>query len=530
MNKAERFKRLVCTEVIRKDLRSSSVRAAGVTWAAGVADFVLRVGSTAVLARLVLPEHFGLVMMVMAVTAIADQFRDLGLSTVTVQRKEISHEEITNLFWVNALAGTVIALIVCAFSPLISAYYKDPRLTVITCILASNFVFGGLMVQHQALLARVLKLGHSAAVRVLASLISTLLAVLLAWKGYGYWALVWKEVTRSLLLAVGMWFCFRWIPGLPSRRTDVRGLLGFGAHLSAANILSSVSSGIDRFLLGRFWGASPVAVYRQAFQLLVAPIDQLVSPIYQVTQPGLSMLQTEAARYRRFYQKVLTLVCVATMPLSLFVAVYSAEITRIVLGRKWLGVAPLLMILSFDGFVKQAIGSTAFILVTRGRSKAYLGLTMLHNAALVLLMCVGVRWGVKGIALAEVATTYLLIGPRLYYSLKDSPISLHAFFGTIAPPAIASIVMAIVLAILHQALPPFGAPAFLAIGSVIGPVMFVGVWALLPGGKTEMLALFLDIRSALQKRRAPTATGLAVPVPIERPASADPFSVLVHPE
>src|SRR5262249_12906853 len=126
MSQAEKFKRLICTEAIRKDLRSSSVRAAGFTWAAGTADFILRIGSTAILARLILPEQFGLVMMVMAVTAVADQFRDFGLSTVTVQRKEIAHAQVTNLFWINVLAGVGIALIICAASPLISAYYNQP--------------------------------------------------------------------------------------------------------------------------------------------------------------------------------------------------------------------------------------------------------------------------------------------------------------------------------------------------------------------------------------------------------------------
>ena len=154
MNQSEKFRRLFCTEAIRKDLRTSSVRAAGFTWAAGTADFVLRIGSTAILGRLLLPEQFGLIMMVMAVTAIADQFRDLGLSTATVQRKEISHQEVTNLFWINVLAGILIAAVVCAASPLVSEYYKEPRLTLITCILATNFIFGGLMVQHQALLTR----------------------------------------------------------------------------------------------------------------------------------------------------------------------------------------------------------------------------------------------------------------------------------------------------------------------------------------------------------------------------------------
>ena len=124
MNQSEKFRRLFCTEAIRKDLRTSSVRAAGFTWAAGTADFVLRIGSTAILARLLLPEQFGLIMMVMAVTAIADQFRDLGLSTATVQRREISHQEVTNLFWINVLAGILIAAVVCAASPLVSGLQR----------------------------------------------------------------------------------------------------------------------------------------------------------------------------------------------------------------------------------------------------------------------------------------------------------------------------------------------------------------------------------------------------------------------
>jgi O-antigen/teichoic acid export membrane protein len=512
MNHAEKFKRLICTAAIRNDLRSSSVRAAGFTWAAGAADFALRIGSTAILARLVLPEQFGLVMMVMAVTAIADQFRDLGLSTVTVQRQDISHQEVTNLFWINVLAGTLIALVVCATSPLISAYYKDPRLTVITCILASNFVFGGLMVQHQALLARVLKLGHSATVRVLASVISTVVAVLLAWKGFGYWALVWREVVRSVLLVAGMWICFPWIPGLPCWKTNVRGLLGFGMHLSLANVVLSISAGADRLLLGRFWGAGPVAMYRQAYQLLVVPMEQLISPIYQVTQPGLSLLQTEALRYRRFYQKVLTVVCIATMPLSLFVAVNAVEITRIVLGRKWLDAAPLLMILSFDAFIRQPVGSSGFVLITRGRSKTYLGLTLIHSVILILFMTIGVRWGAKGVAIADVATTWCLIAPRLYYGLKDSPVTIGTFFSTIARPAIASIIMALALWFLHQSLPPLGAPLLLLVAGLIGSLVFFSAWMLMPGGKAELVGLVADLRVALRKktRRATTLEPAAV--------------------
>lgn len=502
MNTAEKFDRLVCTGAIRRDLRSRSVRAAGFTWAAGIADFVLRIGSTVILARLLLPRQFGLVMMVTAVTAVADQFRDLGLSTVTVQRKHISHQEVTNLFWINVFAGVGIALIVAAFAPFVSAYYKEPRLTVITCILATNFVWGGLVVQHEALLARTLKLGRIAAVRVLSSVVSVIVAVLLAWKGFGYWALVWKEVVRWGLLTVGMWICLPWIPGLPCRNVSVWGMVRFGAHLNGANILVSITAGADRFLLGKFWGAGAVALYRQAYQLLVLPMDQVLGPVFQVTQPGLSMLQTEDSKYRHFYQKVLTVVCIATMPVSLFVAVTASEITSVLLGPKWLECAGVLVILSLGTFIKEPVRWSAHILITRGNSRRYLQLTMLQNVTLIVLMLIGVRWGITGVAVADLTATYLLAVPTLYLSLKGSPVTVRMFIATVARPAAASVAMSVILILLHRSVPPTSALAFLVLAGAIGAGSFVSIWMLLPGGKAELAGLVADVRAAVGRKAA----------------------------
>lgn len=502
MNKAEKFKQLTCTQKVRADLRGSSVRAATFIGAVGVIEFIIRIGSTAILARLVLPEHFGLVMMVTAVTAVADQFRDLGLSAATVQRKDISHEEVTNLFWINVAAGLSIALLICAVSPIISLYYKESRLTPITCILATNFIWGGLMVQHQALLTRQLKLGHTSIIRLLASFISTALAVLLAWMGFGYWSLIWREVSRSVLLTVGMCLCCPWIPGLPSRKTDVRGLIHFGTKLAGAHILATISSGVDRLLIGRYWGPSPVAMYRQAYQLLVIPMEQLIGPVYQVSQPGLSMLQAEDRRYCRFYQKVLAVVCFASMPVSLFVAVYYQEITRIVLGRNWSFAAPILMILSFGTFMKQAGNSATWVLITRGRAKTYLVLAVVQSVAVIGFMMVGVKWGPRGVAVADVAVTYVLIWPKLHYSFKDSPVTMGAFFAAIARPALSSILMCLVLMLLQLVLPTLSAPVSLVLGGCVAMVIFPTAWLLLPGGKAELMGLASDLLSALQKRKA----------------------------
>jgi O-antigen/teichoic acid export membrane protein len=507
---ARRFEALTSTTALRNDLRGRSVRAAAFTWTAGVGDFALRFGSTAILARLVLPEHFGLVMMVSAVTAIADQFRDLGLSTVTVQRKDITHEETSNLFWINVACGLLIALVVIAASPLIAAYYKEPRLIAPLCILATNFLWGGLMVQHQALLTRQLKLGYTSTIRFLSSLLSTILAVVLAWKGYGYWALVWREVARCALLTLGMWAALPWIPGLPSRATNVWPLVTFGADLSLANIVGTVSGAADRFLLGRFFGATATAMYRQAYQLLILPTEQLLSPVYQVTQPGLSLLQTEPERFRKFYRKVVTVACLATMPISIFVAIYSLEVTRVVLGRKWLDAAPLLAILSLSAFIRQPIGSSAFVLIAQGRSRRYLMLTLLQNGATILFICIGSTWGAMGIAYAEVAATYLLIPPRLHYTFKDSPMTSGAFMSAIARPLTASLAMGVALMLLRDVLPAIGAPAVLMIAGTVGAIVFFGVWRLLPGGGADLWELVSDVRfSVNRKRSAPERVSVA---------------------
>jgi PST family polysaccharide transporter len=503
MTQAEEFERRICNQALRQDLRVKSVRAAIFSGTGSAGDFVIRIVSTAVLARLVLPEHFGLVMMVTAVTGIADQLRELGLSTATVQQKEITHGQVTNLFWINALTGFGIAGLICALSPLVSDYYRDPRLTAITCVLATNFLFDGLMVQHQALLTRQLKLGHISFIRLLTSAVSAVLGIVLAWKGFGYWALVWREVSRSVLMAAGMWICFPWIPGLPSRRTNVRRLLGFGANLTLANILGSVSAGADRFLIGRAWGAVPVGIYRQGYQLIAVPTDQVPAPIYQVAQPGLCMLQTDDSRYRRYYQKVLMLVCIIVMPISLFVAAYSPEVTRVLLGRKWLDCAPILVILSFGTFIKQAVGSAAWVLITRGHAKTYLGITILQNATVIVFMLVGVRWGIKGVALADLAATYLLIWPKLHYCLKNSPVNIGAFFAAIARPAFASIAMYLALVLARAVLPALSAPACLVSGCLIGMMVFALAWIVIPGGKAELTGIISDFRHALERKAAP---------------------------
>lgn len=504
MSQIDRFNQLLSQSQSAGGLKTRLVRAAAFTSISGFFDFAIRIGSVSVLARLLTPEHFGLVMMVSAFTAIVDQLREMGLSSATVQKRDITHEEVSNLFWCNVGVGLMFTGLVSATSPLIASYYKEDRLIAITCALAVNFLIGGLFIQHQALLTRQMRMRDIAAIRLLASIISTAVAILMAYRGYGYWALVWREIIRSMILAGGFWLCFPWIPGLPYRNTSVRGLLKFGANLTGANIVGSVASGLDRFLIGRFWGAGQVGMYRQAFQLISAPSDQLLSALYQVAQPGLSMLQSDPTRYAGFFRRILTLVASTTMPLSLFVAVFSEDVSSVLLGAKWVGAAEILFILSLGTYIKQPIGCTAFVLITRGQSGTYFMLTLVSHFVTALAICVGVQWGAPGVAWADVAATYLLFAPRVFYSLRNSPVLIGSYLSALLRPMASSILMAVTFWVAKsftfvQELP---APARLATGVPVCILLFGGFWLMIPGGRAEAMKLYTEIVEAMKRRKA----------------------------
>jgi len=461
---------------------------------------VLRLGSTAILARLISPDHFGLFMMVSAVTAIADQFRDLGLSTATIQRERITHDEVSSLFWINTMAGLLIALIVCALSPLVALYFHDPRLTAITAALSSTLVMGGLTVQHEALLGRQMRLGAKSGMRLLAFFLSSLLAVLLAFTGFGYWALVWREISRSAFIVLGAWTICPWIPGLPRRETEVGSLVKFGSGLTAAYIIGALTASLDRLILGRFQGATAVGLYRQSYQLVVTPMSQLMGPIYQVALPGLSMLQGEPDRFRDLFTRIVSIVATVSMPLGVFLALYAEEVSTVVLGEQWRGAATFIRIFAIGGMLQSVYSTIGFVLVSRGRSGGLLMLAMLNGILRVVLMTVGLRWGPVGVAVADVATTFIMFAPFIYLSFQDSPITVSAFLGALTRPLTASLLLAAGLLMFRSTM-QFSSPAVtLVMGLLITTMLFPIMWVMLPGGRLELLQLRSAGRLALERR------------------------------
>lgn len=449
-------------------------------------SFVLRIGSIIILARLLLPEHFGIIGMVTALTIMAEKFKDMGLSHATIQSSEITHEQISTLFWINTGIGTLLMITIIVFSQMIARFYNEPRLIGIAIVLSSCFFLGGLTIQHQALLCRQMRFGALGWIQILSNAISIVLSIALAWKGYEYWALVWKEVTRTVFVTIGTWFMCRWVPGLPKRKAEIRYMLRFGVGITGFDLIHLFSHSLDQILIGKYLGAIPLGLYRQAYQLMILPAEQLRFPVQFVAEPALSTLQNERERYRHYYSKIVSLVAFLSMPIAAYFFIFPENIILLLLGEKWIESAQILRILSLSLFVQPVASTCGFVMITCGKTKRYFWWGVMNAVGMIIAFLIGISWGLPGVATGYTVATYVTLIPSLWFGLSETPISVSAFFKAIYLPIIPTLLMSILLIFFNQKITWLNVSAEVLITFVLAILFYCCFWLLLPGGKQKL--------------------------------------------
>lgn len=426
-------------EHLSADIGRRSARGGVVTLAGQGTKFVLQMGSTMVLARLLTPADFGLVAMVAFFTGLIGLFRDLGLAAATVQRREVSHSQVSTLFWVNVLASTLLALLGMALAPLVAWFYGEPELVWITIAISATFVFGGLSAQHIALLRRQMRYVGLAGIEIGAMVFGIIVAVGVALAGGGYWALVAMTAGQALATAVLAFVISGWRPGAGRFDRDVGEMFSFGAGLTGANMLNYFTRNSDNLLLGRFWGAAELGVYSRAYALLLMPMQQINGPIAAVAIPALSRLQSEPERFRGYYLKVVRLIAYASMPLVVLLAVLAEEAVLVLLGPQWLEAALLFQIFAAFVAVQNVASSTGWVMHALGQSTRMLKWSAIQAPVFVIACLLGLPWGATGVATAATTQGVLIVVPAMLFAYRFSPVRTGEVLTAIARPMLLSL-------------------------------------------------------------------------------------------
>jgi PST family polysaccharide transporter len=493
-----RYERWFQTDELRPHLKTKSIRGGAWVMVSSSANLAISLAATSVLARILVPTDFGLLGMVFALTVIAEQFKDIGLGRATVQKRELTHAEVTNLFWLNFLFGLGICLAISLLSGAIARFYHEPRLTLIAASLSITFAFSGLVIQHQALLNRHMKFFATGLIGTGALAASNVLAIILALRGYGYWSLVWRELARSVLVAIATFAACPWLPGRPDFKHTVWPQMRFGRDITVFNIVVYLTSSVDQILLGRFGGANILGIYRQAFQLVTLPINQLSSSINSVSEPLFSALQNDPEKYRRGFRKAVNTLGLITMPLAAGFFMCSDQVVALLLGQSWTGAADVARILAAAMFIKPVFSSVGFVMVTCGKTGRYVAAGILDSIVLIAAVAVGVLWGARGVAMGHVVATYLVFLPLVWWTLEDTPVGLALWLKSVARPAISSIIMVAVLYAISAVVPFTGNLALLSTKVAVGAAVYFLAMLMLPRGREDLTVLLTDIHAALK--------------------------------
>ena len=420
------------TDHLLGDLKGRTISGTFITIASQGTQFLLNLASIMAMARLLAPKDFGLYAMVTTVMGFLWMFQDAGLSTATVQRQEITHAQVSNLFWVNVGLGGVTTLVVAALAPVVAWFYREPRLVGITLVLSGTFLLASSAVQHLALLNRQMRFGLIAMIYIVSLLAGYLTGVGMALLGYGYWALVGASVTQVAIRLVLAWLISGWRPKLPSRNTQTRHMLTFGANMTAGSLIYSLARGVDNLLIGRFFGAAAVGLYSRASILLIRPLEQFTIPINAVLVPALSRLQTQPDRYRRTFLRVYEAIALISFLSTGLLLALARPLTLVVLGPRWEQAAPI-----FAGFSIAALciplgGASTWLFQTQGRGKDWLFFTLLGSCITVASFVAGLPFGPTGVAISySVGGLFIGVPVLFYFAGREGPVTTADLWGGI---------------------------------------------------------------------------------------------------
>jgi polysaccharide transporter, PST family len=426
------------------DFSKKSLRGGAVSVMAQALNTSVQVGTTICLARLLLPEDFGLVAMVSAMTGFANVLMDLGTRDAAVQRPQITQEELSSLFWLTTGLGILFTTAIALAAPLIAEFYHEDRLIRIAQFWGLAFVFTALSCQHAALLRRNLMFRKIAVIEVAANVLGAATAIVVALSGGGYWALVSRPLVTAIFMLVLVWSNSRWVPGLPGFSQGVRETVRFGMHITGFTITDYVAKAADRVGLGYTVGARELGYYQSASTVYENALTVVTLPLHSVAVATLSKLRDNLDELRRAWSTALSALAFFAMPAFVVLAVIGSDLIVLLLGQKWATAGTILTIFALRGPAQVVERTLGWLHIAAGRADRWMRWGVFSCVIQVVAILCGLPYGPIGVATSYTLCMYLLFVPAIVYAGQPLQIGFTHLMRAIGPQLVGSLCAALV--------------------------------------------------------------------------------------
>ncbi len=489
------------------ELKSVSVQGGAVLVVGRVFRMSLNIVSMLVLARLLVPEDFGLFAMVAGLMNLLILFIDPGLSVLTVQRQGITEQQVSNLFWINVSLGILLTILAMILAPVLTWFYHENQLTLIIYAMASTFFFTGLSIQHEALLRKEMRFKALVGLEVLALVASIGIALSLALYKANVWALVSMPIVAIVVKTIGLWLVVGWLPRLPARQVGMREMVEFGGHLTFSNLITYLMKNVDDMLIGWRWGAASLGIYNMAYRIFLLPVQQLTGGMSSVAIVSLSRLAEKPEEFKVFYLRLVMMMAYLSMPLVVFVGVLSDDIFMLILGEKWVESAGIFKVFAYVAILQPVGATLGWVVIACGQPQKTWRWSLFAVPLMLMGFAIGLYWGSIGVAVGYAVMFYILKIPHALYFLHDTPVHARDFWGELARPFGVAVAVAVGIFAVQYSLNLVGVLALL-VGALVGCVAVFFVALLFPKVRSDIMYISDTIRDMVKSRSHAKASAL----------------------
>lgn len=370
-------------------------------------DLFIKFGIQLFLARLLLPEDFGLVAMIAVFMAVGIGIMDSGFTQVVIQRPQISEEELSTIFFANLVIGVAMTLLVFYTAPFIAEFYSEPELTALLRFFSLTIIFTAVGRIQSSQMMRAMLFKRISLITLPAHLIGGILAVILAYMGFGAWALVWNGVFSVAMASIGFWFAMGWRPTRRASWNTLKNILPFGTQMLGVRILNLITENSIFLLVGRVFSVTQVGYLQRAQSLRMISNNTLCVVGERVLFPHFSRLQADIDALKVCYLKSLFYGGIIFSIILSYLAANATDIIVLLFGLVWLPSAPYFEVLCAFGFIYVFHRIVLVYIKSQGAGAFLLRLTVVEQSMLLLVIVVSVHWGIVAMLWCMVASSIL---------------------------------------------------------------------------------------------------------------------------
>lgn len=378
---------------------------------------------TIILARLLTPQDYGLIGMLSIFISISNVFIQSGFGRALIQKSDCDDDDFSTAFYFNVGVSLFIYVVLFITAPLIAVFFKEPQLVVITRVLSLNFVLGAFNIVQQSKLQKSMDFKPLTIIALISNVLSGVVGVLMAYNGFGVWALVSQTLSATAIRVLIFPFFTKWHPNRPFSRKSFKHLWGFGSKILVTGILEVVIINLSNILIGRFYNKEQVGYFTKARSFAEVPALMLSSVLGTVLFPLLSEIQKDKSRTIAIYNRVTYNTIFASFPLMIIMMLLAKPLVLILFTEKWLPCVPMLQAFLLARMFLPLNYINSSILQSSGQTKLYMNLYFITGPLSLIAVLISIPFGVLAMAWATFAggiiyylVFSIVIGRKIGYS------------------------------------------------------------------------------------------------------------------